>query len=1383
MLSRVARPKNVVHLRLLSGRRALCPSWATLRLHSHASRPTSLANSPTTGTHERRRRPSFQSNRNLATAADQSAIEQPPYSPFENSSYPVGRSYEQLSSLFPPLAQDFDPSSLIIVDDALQTKPRVLRKVKGIGGDEDEMMANLDVSLKVGRFDRAASLVTRLGEYYPVGSPEYLALHNRYLEAMVSHMIVTRQHNMVLPLQRWFEVDMPAGGVQADATTFAIMIRMALRMFHGGKRDRSVRRYWEFAKKASVEEEVLAVPVLSELELGELSEICSSDLRRVAIGSIHADTNELNPTPENDVVAAVRPVDQKGLGLSSLQESLELFTKGSDIAVPSNPAYTKEENMDLYNQLRQQQLEANSIRSSLERWRQEFNDRQKSGIDATAGGKRLGSIMNQWHSDLVSRIQEELKLIEEAESNPVRTFEQKERCEYGVFLRSLDPERLAALTILAVISTFSRGGMEKSIKVSAIVTTIGKELQDELIAEKTLQKQSGADARRVKAVKEMLAGRKQKDGRARWQNIVRSLEQEDPTVVWPPRVKAKIGAVLMSLLFEVGKAPVAMQNSQSKKQEVTMQPAFQHSYQISWGRKGGYIHLHPEIVKIITKEPTADLLGRHLPMICKPKPWGGMKDGGYFLYQNNIVRSTPGETLQPSYMKAALQNDGLKQIREGLDILGSTGWTINREVFDVMLEAWNLGEPIANLSPLEPDLPHPPRPAPEEGYEAEKKWDNAMRDIENRRAGMHSNRCFQNFQMEVARAYRNETFYLPHNMDFRGRAYPLPPYLNQMGADNARGLLLFSEAKPLGTTGLKWLKIQIANLAGFDKASLSEREKFADDHLDDILDSANKGLHGRRWWLNAEDPWQCLAACCELRNALQYQNPAEYPSRLPIHQDGSCNGLQHYAALGGDSIGAQQVNLEPSDRPSDVYTGVAEFVKAAVAREAARGDPVAKFLDGRITRKIVKQTVMTNVYGVTFMGAMKQVRKQLVDHYPDLSAEQKQTGALYIARKIFEALGTMFNGAHEIQYWLGDCASRITQSLSPEQIEEVAKEVLTPTKSTSGSKGKLKDPSEKFRSTVIWTTPLGMPVVQPYRTRKARRIHTTLQDLSIVDMSSEDPVSKRKQLQAFPPNFIHSLDATHMIMSATACHRAGLSFSAVHDSFWTHACDVDKMSHILREAFVRMHSDDVVKRLAAEFDVRYGQNLFLAKVDVTSKLGKAIRTHRRRANQKSAKVQELLDEYKRQKLLKSDDPELQAQGRAMVTAASIFEEMGGSDRDLAISSSLGETAVGHVPEDLATAERKPTGGMETDTSDPALESLLTDFNDELGSKANPVEYASEAEHEEGEVAVEPKQQQQKKKRKTTAIHTWLWLPLRFREVPRKGAWDLTRIRDSKYFFS
>ncbi|CAK42532.1 hypothetical protein CBS115989_8697 [Aspergillus niger] len=1366
MLSRVALQKNAfARLRLAKGRSVL-PSPATLRLHSQSSRPSALTNTIANTPQERPRRPSFQSSRSLATAADQSAIDQGSYGSFETPAYNPEQYFDHhLSSFFSPLAHEFDPSSLVIVDDALQTKPKVLRRVKGLGGDEEEMLANFDLSLRLHRYDRAAILLSRLRGCYPPASPKYLALHNRYLEGMVSQMILTRQHNLVLPMQKFFEVDLPASGVVPDATTYAVMIRMALRMFHGTKRDRAVRRYWEFAKNASLEEEVLAAPVLSELEVGELSEICSSDIQRVSMGSLDNNAVTEDPLADSSDLPEVKAVEQKGLGLSSLKESLSLFNGASKVAAPAEGEYAEAESRDMYNLSRQKQLEANSIQAALNRWRQETIDRQKAGLNTTGSEKRLGSIINQWHTDLVSRIEAELKLVEQSEAKPPRTLEDTERCEYGVFLRCVDSDKLAALTILSVLSSFGRGGMDSGLKLASIATGIGSELHDEFLAELTLKKESAADAARLRAVKQTLSLRKQKDGRAKWHTIVRNLEQDDPAVAWSARVKAKVGAALMSFLFEVAKAPVKIDNPETKKPEISMQPAFQHAYQINWGRRAGFIHLHPEIVKIVTKEPTSDLLGRHLPMLSKPRPWKGVSDGGYHVYKSNLIRTTPGETLQPAYVKAALENNGLEQIRQGLDILGNTGWVINEDVFKVMLEAWNSGEPVADLAPLEPELPHPPKPSPEEGYEAEKKWDNDMREIENRRAGFHSQRCFQNFQMEVARAYRNETFYLPHNLDFRGRAYPLPPYLNQMGADNARGLLLFSQAKPLGESGLRWLKVQIANLSGFDKASLSEREKFTMDHLDDVLDSANNGLHGRRWWLKADDPWQCLAACCELRNALQHPDPTQFASRLPVHQDGSCNGLQHYAALGGDKIGAQQVNLEPSDRPSDVYTGVAEFVKEAVAREAAQGHSVAKYLDGKITRKVVKQTVMTNVYGVTFMGAMKQVRKQLIDHYPELTQDQKHQGAIYIARKVFEALGTMFNGAHDIQYWLGDCASRITQSLAPEQIEQIAKEAMNPEDAKQ-----MEDPTKKFRSTVIWTTPLGLPVVQPYRVRKARRIYTTLQDLSIVDGSSGDVVSKRKQLQAFPPNFIHSLDATHMMLSAIACHRAGLQFSAVHDSFWTHACDIDSMNQLLREAFVRMHSDDVVKRLAAEFEVRYSKNLFLAKVDASSALGQKIKALRKgsKASQKATKVQELLEEHKRQKLLQAEDPELQAQGRAMVTPASIFEQFG-SDEDLAIASSLGETAVGHVPEDLAAAERK-ISGMEADPTDPAIETLFQGFDNVLGAKEDP--------HE--EMPTEESAPSKRKQAKKSYVH--IWLPLRFRAVPTKGTWDVTRIRDSKYFF-
>ncbi|KAI9374887.1 hypothetical protein BJX61DRAFT_496355 [Aspergillus egyptiacus] len=1386
MLSQLVRQKSAAsQLRLLKGR-SLLQSSARLRHNSHTSSLPALQSKSTSNNPQesRRRRPSFQSNRSLATAVDQSALDRQSSVPFENNFVHERDPRDPWNPFeWHPLRHELDPSSLVIIDDSLQTQPRVLRKSRGIGGDEEEMMANLDIALRVRQFDRATSLINRLRAYHPVGSPRYLELHNRYLEAFVSHIIVTRQQNLANQVQRWFEVDMPYGGVDPDATTLAIMIRMALRVYHGTKRDRMVRRYWTFAKGAGLEEEVLAAPTLSELELGELSEILTSDLQRVAIDSI-----EPNVAPTVDEVPAVRPVDQKGLGLSSLKESISVFSEPREMD-PDMDANERE----FYNKHRQEELESSVMQSALSRWRQEHAALQKTGPSALVGNPRLTPLLQQWHTDMVERINEELKLIEKTDWQNLLSPEEKERSENAIFLRALEPESLAALTILSVANALVRTGFEQGIKVARLITSIGGDMNDEIIVRKTIEKQkkAGANERRLQVLREIFAGRKQKTGWAKFQHLAQEAHKDDETIIWDASMKGRIGAALLRFLFDVARVPVVTEDPKAEKREVIMHHAFNHSYEIVWGRRQGIIHPHPELVKLVSQEPASDLLGRHLPMVAKPKPWTGYSEGAYYLHQNTILRVTPGETLQTTYIKAALENNGLERIREGLDILGQTGWVINRQVFDVMLEAWNSGDPIASLAPLEPDLPHPPKPSPEEGFEAEVKWNALMRDIENRRGGYHSQRCFQNFQLEVARAYLNETFYFPHNLDFRGRAYPLPPYLNQMGADNARGLLLFSEAKPLGHSGLRWLKIHLANLYGYDKASLSEREQFTMDHLDDVLDSANNGLHGRRWWLEAGDPWQCLAACCELRNALQYSDPTEYPSRLPIHQDGSCNGLQHYAALGGDKAGAQQVNLEPSDRPSDVYSGVADFVRAAVENDALMGDPTAKMLQGKITRKVVKQTVMTNVYGVTFLGAMKQVRKQLADLYPDLPKESHNMGSKYITKKIFEALGTMFNGAHDIQYWLGDCASRITQSLTPAQIEAIAKEALSPTKkkkeSTSAAKkNKKDDPTQQFRATVIWTTPLGLPVVQPYRNRMTTRISTSFQGVSVMDRNSQCTVSKRKQLQAFPPNFIHSLDATHMMLSASACRKAGLTFSAVHDSFWTHARDVDTMNRVLREAFVLMHSDDVIKRLASEFKVRYGQNLFYARLSRAHPIAKAIREHRK-AEGVPSRTQELLEEYKRQKLLKSDDPELQVQGREMVTPASIFEKMGGTNDDLSIKNSLGAVAVGHVPEDVDAAAQVKGGvpsGLDGDLSDPAIQTLLGSTFDhglEMSAEDGSVEDAEAAEDADEVPAPKKKKKVNTKEHGSYYIH--LWLPLTFREVPQKGEWDITRIRNSEYFFS
>ena len=68
----------------------------------------------------------------------------------------------------------------------------------------------------------------------------------------------------------------------------------------------------------------------------------------------------------------------------------------------------------------------------------------------------------------------------------------------------------------------------------------------------------------------------------------------------------------------------------------------------------------------------------------------------------------------------------------------------------------------------------------------------------------------------MARTYvTEEAFYYPHNLDFRGRAYPMHPSLNHLGADLSRGLLQFADAKPLGPRGLRWLEISVSPLRLF----------------------------------------------------------------------------------------------------------------------------------------------------------------------------------------------------------------------------------------------------------------------------------------------------------------------------------------------------------------------------------------------------------------------------------------------------------------------------------------------------------------------------------------------------------------------------------------
>ena len=76
--------------------------------------------------------------------------------------------------------------------------------------------------------------------------------------------------------------------------------------------------------------------------------------------------------------------------------------------------------------------------------------------------------------------------------------------------------------------------------------------------------------------------------------------------------------------------------------------------------------------------------------------------------------------------------------------------------------------------------------------------------------------------------------------------------------------------------------------------------------------------------------------------------------------------------FGGAGIHRTRLDTGAVGLVQDVYSEVAHVVEGIVDSHAAAGVPEAIALRGMVNRKLVKQTVMTSVYGVTSMGATEQ---------------------------------------------------------------------------------------------------------------------------------------------------------------------------------------------------------------------------------------------------------------------------------------------------------------------------------------------------------------------------------------------------------------------------
>lgn len=573
-----------------------------------------------------------------------------------------------------------------------------------------------------------------------------------------------------------------------------------------------------------------------------------------------------------------------------------------------------------------------------------------------------------------------------------------------------------------------------------------------------------------------------------------------------------------------------------------------------------HITMAEETIKWITdKHLQCELMAPFwLPMVVPPKKWTRTSQGGYL--SNDLTKRATLVRMGSKAQLEMLQEETASMVLDTVNRLQETPWKINRRVFEVLEDVWASGGVLGDLPSAELEE-LPPKPWKDDSEfnwlkahdpETVTAWKRSALEVYEKRVKENSKRCQVGSKLMIGRMFLNDTIYYPHSMDFRGRIYPIPTCggLQPQGDDLGKALLQFAEGKPLGESGVFWLAVHGANSYGFDKAPLEDRFQWVKDHEEMILDCANNPLDGSRAWADADSPYCFLAFCFEWAGVMK--EGVNWVSHLPVGMDGSCNGLQHFSAMLRDEVGGSAVNLIPGEKPSDIYSRVAEHVSRIVEREAAAGDENAKLWVGKIDRKMAKRNVMTLPYGAKKYGFKDQLIAELnkrEERY--LDTDDYFAPAVYLADRMYNGIGDIVIAARNAMDWLQEVAKVVSKTGNP----------------------------------VSWTTPAGFKAVQDYRVMRGYQIDLMIGSVRIkpVVKVPTEKLDSRKCASAIAPNVVHSFDAAHLMRTVEKMAAEGItSYAMIHDSYGTLAADVETMNRCLREAFVEQYQGNVLERFRNE---------------------------------------------------------------------------------------------------------------------------------------------------------------------------------------------------------
>lgn len=715
-------------------------------------------------------------------------------------------------------------------------------------------------------------------------------------------------------------------------------------------------------------------------------------------------------------------------------------------------------------------------------------------------------------------------------------------------LRELDADTTAFLALKTVIA-----GLTEPRTVQAVCVNIGTMVEDEI------RLRAVREAER-KAWKSIATGIKNRVSLAyKRAYAIRMASPLESRATWDRVTKMHIGAKLLDLIV-----------TSTGIVEITTETVGRHHTK-------KMVNPTEETMAWIDRRTGAAALMRPVyePMVVPPRDWESAWGGGYLT--SNIPPLPLIKVRNKGFLEDLASAD-MPVVYEAINAIQRTPWQINSKVLEVMNTLWDRSSTLAGLPPREGIEP-PPKPHDiATNEDARRAWRIAAAKVRQRNMSSKGSRIAVNMALGVANRYAQyPAIYFPAQFDFRGRVYSVTT-LSPQGSDTTKALLRFANGKPLGATGAQWLAYQGANLAGNDKVSFEERVQWVLDNEETIYECAKDPYENLGWCteiggVEIDSPWQFLAFCFEWAGYLE-QGEA-FVSHIPVAMDGSCSGIQHFSAMLRDESGGAAVNLVPAERPQDVYGIVALKVIERLRKDAIEGTPDApvttaegkaytlvgtqtyakQWLEFGVTRKVTKRSVMTLAYGSKQFGFHQQLLEDVVkpaqdnatdaagnvdrDAFPFHDDGYKAAG--YMAKCIWEAVSVTLVAAVNAMKWLQEAASLAAQENLP----------------------------------VRWTTPVGFPVMQSYLDTRDRTTQTVLAGkvVQLKMKEDEDTLNTAKMANGISPNFVHSCDAAHLMLTVARATQEGLgNFAMVHDSFGTTAADLDAFFTVVREAFVEIYT-------------------------------------------------------------------------------------------------------------------------------------------------------------------------------------------------------------------